>query len=183
MRVLVILSMLSLLGGCVAPEIRSDFDAGYSFAGLKTWAWLEPVRVVTSDELGAADLASKRIHRAVDAQMQAKGFVLAKEGERPDFFVVSHAAVQHRIDNQYISETYGYGYGRWGGAAYERTLSYAYDEGSLVIDVLEPTGKEVVWRGSARSAIDLNVTAEQRTTRINDAVAKVLADFPPKGGS
>jgi len=57
---------------------------------------------------------------------------------------------------------------------------YQYEEGSLVLDVIDPAQSELVWRGTASKAIDRSWTPEERETEVREAVRALLAEFPPK---
>ena len=54
-----------------------------------------------------------------------------------------------------------------------------YDEGTLVIDFVDMAKQELVWRGVGTGALDETPTVEQRTENINNAVTKILEQFPP----
>jgi hypothetical protein len=40
--------------------------------------------------------------------------------------------------------------------------------------------KHLVWRGTGEKALDSNPDVEEKTNTINDAVAKILSNFPPE---
>ena len=74
----------------------------------------------------------------------------------------------------------GMGY-RWGGGW--GTTDVRVNEilvGTLVIDVADATKKEMVWRGMGVREVDVQAKAEKRDKNINNAVKKILKDFPPK---
>ena len=72
---------------------------------------------------------------------------------------------------------YGYGYGGyWGGGGVD---VYQYTEGTLILDLIEAKSKQLVWRGMAQGTIDENASPEQRERRLNEAVMRMLANFPP----
>ena len=56
-----------------------------------------------------------------------------------------------------------------------------YDQGTLLIDVIDVASDKLVWRGASSQALP-NLSDPQRLTdHINAAVAAVLAQFPPGG--
>ena len=70
---------------------------------------------------------------------------------------------------------------RWGGGW--GTTDVRVNEilvGTLVIDVADATKKEMVWRGMGVREVDVQAKAEKRDKNINNAVKKILKDFPPK---
>jgi hypothetical protein len=55
--------------------------------------------------------------------------------------------------------------------------AYQYREGTLIIDLMDASNKNLLWRGWGTSVIDgpIDLTEKQ----INDAVTKILKAFPP----
>jgi hypothetical protein len=54
-----------------------------------------------------------------------------------------------------------------------------YDEGTLVIDFVDMTKQELVWRGIGTGAVSESPSVEERTEKINNAVTHILEQFPP----
>jgi len=57
-------------------------------------------------------------------------------------------------------------------------VSY-YDEGTVVLDIIDPKTRNLVWRGSAQSRVDDGDTPEERDARVNEAYRRILERFPP----
>jgi len=55
-----------------------------------------------------------------------------------------------------------------------------FTEGTLVIDILVPSGERLLWRGTGTSRIREERDPQRRIEIVNDAVARILAQFPPK---
>jgi hypothetical protein len=55
-----------------------------------------------------------------------------------------------------------------------------YDVGTLLIDFISPQSNNVIWRGSGQSRIQELKTPEERQERIQDAVDRILKQFPPE---
>jgi hypothetical protein len=53
-------------------------------------------------------------------------------------------------------------------------------EGSLVLDVLDPGAGKLIWRGVAQARISLTASPDVREKRLNLAVRQLMKDFPPK---
>ena len=69
------------------------------------------------------------------------------------------------------------GLGRWPAAADVRVASY--EEGTLLLDLVDGTRNELVWRGSAQARIDPSRSPQERTELIRTAVRRMLEKFPP----
>ena len=80
----------------------------------------------------------------------------------------------------------GYGYGgygyRYGGGWGGSTTNVRVNEilvGTIVIDVIDANKQEVAWRGMGVKEVDTQAKTEKRDKNINEAVAKLLKNFPP----
>ena len=80
-----------------------------------------------------------------------------------------------------VNRSYGYGYGRYGRpmGGYSETRVSEYTQGTLIIDIVDAASNELVWRGSTEGRVREKKTPEEREKRIRDAVAAILAEFPP----
>ena len=56
-----------------------------------------------------------------------------------------------------------------------------YDEGTLIIDIVDAGSNELVWRGAAQGEVNLAASPQEREQRAQDAVQRILEDFPPQG--
>jgi hypothetical protein len=57
---------------------------------------------------------------------------------------------------------------------------YQYEEGTLIVDLMLGKTRELIWRGIAKGSVDWHTPQEQRNELIEEAVQKVMAQFPPK---
>jgi len=161
------------LAACSGISTSSDWDGSYDFGRLASYAWSEQ-----GLEGGVSEIMLRRMRLAVGEQLAAKGFVEA-EPDRADFLLAYHAGVQNR--QQY--DTYGYGAGGWWGGYWgggmTTTTVRSYSEGTLILDVVDRASNQLVWRGTASGTIDAMEGPEQRIATIEEAVRKMLKEFPP----
>jgi len=167
-----------LLAGCSTVTVTTDYDRSANFGALRTYAWRPGPQQGLDDPRFDRGFLDARVHAAVDRVLAARGHQQATPGTAPDFLVGYHAVVRQKTSVQTINSWYGYRVGGW--AAYPATHTYDYDEGTLLIDVIEPTTMKLLWRGVGKGVVDASASAEKRERRINDAVDKILADFPPR---
>jgi hypothetical protein len=186
-RLLAIL-LAATLGGCASMEINSDYDPVASFSGLRTYAWMPGPQKKTGDLRIDNPLLDARVRQAVDRQLEANGYV-KQPPERSDFLIGYQAAVEKKLDVYTVDHYYGYppgwgstrGYGAWGGTIPE-THVYEYDEGSLILDIVNPQTRKLIWRGSAQAEVNRSASPEKRQERIEEAVRRMLERFPPQPG-
>ena len=175
------------LGACSTMNITSDYDPSTNFTGLTTYNWMPDPQATTGDPRVDNPFLDSRIRNAVDGTLAAKGYPVS---DTPDFLVGYHAAVKDKKDVRTINTSYGYGSG-WGWKYDDRyrpygwtgapeTFVYEYEEGSLIIDIVKPESNELIWRGSAQAEVDESASREKREKRINKAVERIFAQFPPQ---
>ncbi len=96
--------------------------------------------------------------------------------DKPDFLIAIYGESQ--LKTEVVDWGYSPGrYGRYWGPG--RVDVYQYEEGTLILDCVDADLMELIWHGTATGAIEPNLSAEKRTKRINNAVAKILEKFPP----
>lgn len=165
---------------CTSIKVTSDYDPGASFEGLDTYAWLPREQPRTGDPRLDNTLVAGRVRRAVDAAFAEKGIRLVSE--MPAFMVAYNVALDKKIRVDTIHTGYGhgrYGYGWHGGYIATDTRVTEYEVGTVLLDILEPKTRNLLWRGSASAKVTESATPEQREQRINAAVERMLAKFPP----
>ena len=183
-----VIVMAALVAGCSTIETSHDYDPKANFAGLKTYQWLnEPQKLTGDPRIDGNTILASRIHEAVNTELAARGF--RKVSSDPDFLVAYHVSLDKRRSVQTLNSYYGYGPG-WGygyGASYRpgywagapETYVYEYEEGTLILDIVNPENKELIWRGSAQDEVHFKSTPEKDQTQLNEAVHKMLEKFPP----
>jgi hypothetical protein len=165
------MGVIALGATMLAQSVNYDFDRAADFSKFKTYAW---VRGTPLDD----ELNHKRIVRAVDAQLAAKGLSMAAEGVAPDVLVAYHATFDKDLQINGFSS--GFGPYRFGGM---RTGSATVDEiliGTLAVDIVDAKAKSIVWRGQATKEIDVKANPEKREKNINKAAEKLFKNYPPK---
>lgn len=164
-----VLALFALVAGSAAAvTISQNFLPETDFSKFHTYYWVK-VEGQNTDPI-----TDEQIRRAVDAQLQAKGWKLL-DSTAADAYVAYQVAVTQRQELNYYSN-YGYGW-RWGGStsAYTRTIN----TGTLTLDVYDRAQKALVWRGSATDTLKSRSKPEKRQKRLDKAMAKLLNDFPP----
>jgi hypothetical protein len=168
--ILVLVSCLAITTmGCSTLSVTHDYDTQVDFAPLKTFGWMaQPSRVST--KMGLYD---KRIKDAVNSQLSAKGY--ETKSSNPDFLIAYHVGVSNKIDVQ----DWGYNYGPRGYASGRDISVYQYTQGTLILDIVDPKTKQLIWRGVAQDAVDRGASTEKKEKKLNEAVSKILEKFPP----
>jgi Domain of unknown function (DUF4136) len=168
---------------CSGIRVTTDYDPNADFSNVRSYAWFEETSGVQGDRADVTSLLDRRVRSAVDGELQRKG-IARVDKSTAKILVGYHLGVETKLDVDTINSGYGYGrYGYYGGISTQTTVR-EYQEGTLLIDVIDPSSKQLVWRGSGQARIRQNSTPEEREKRIGEAVKEILESFPPraKGG-
>jgi hypothetical protein len=166
--------------GCSAVTIQTDFDpaASGTISEYRTYAWLP--HPSGGDTRVNNPLVASRVETAVDQVLSSKGYSKTTAASA-SFLVGYHAALDGKVDIETMNRYYGYGYARWYGSGALITQDYVreYEEGTLIMDIVDKTSNELVWRGSAQAEVNMDVTPAERQERITNAVQLIFEEFPP----
>jgi hypothetical protein len=173
--------LAALLVGCSTVQVKHDYDPGFDFSGYQSWFWLPPSEQGATDPRVHNEITEARVRRALEDTLIARGYSKAPSGEG-DFGVGYHLAIEGRIDVRTVDRYYGYGRGwrGWsGGYGYTDTYVDQYDQGMLIVDIVDMRSRQLVWRGTAEARVDESADPERRDARVREAVEKLFAEFPP----
>ena len=166
--------------GCSSISVRQDYDTQADFVAYKTYAWIQQPTTAVGNARAAQQmntLLDKRIKDAVNAQLAAKGMTLVTEN--PDVLVMYYTGIDNKIEVQDYGYTYPrYGYGGWYGGG--QVDVYEYNEGTLIVDLIDAKSDQLVWRGTATKVIDETASAQEREANLNEVISKLFAQYPPQ---
>lgn len=169
---------ISVLSSCSGVTVGQDYEQGYNFSSLKTFAWKPGDYGVVGN-----DLVDARIRKAVEKQLSAKSYQLTLT-ERPDFFVSYEMTVEQKVTSSGSSGSLSLGrssYGRYGGVGISTgTQVHSFDQGTLIIDFTQPVEDKLIWRGISTQSVDVHAGPDKSTVIINETVEKMLSQFPPE---
>jgi hypothetical protein len=166
--------LLLILSSCSSVTVYSDYDKTVDFTPYKTYAYFKP----GIDKVEISDLDKRRILRAIDDQMQAKGFTKI---DNPDLLVNIFTKSREQVDVNQFSAGWGYGWG-WGWNPWmmyggNQTTVSTSTEGTLYIDLIDAKKKEMIWQGEGVGTLTRDI--DKKDERIAEFVGKILAQYPP----
>jgi len=184
-RILPLLVMLAATS-CSSISVMSDFDRNFDFNRSLTYQWVNPPGDESPDLLSANPLIRKRIQDAVSSELDSRGFSPAGLS-RPDLLLVVRAYVKEKSFTRYDMHPFHHHFFYHGrlfryypgfDPFYEEPVTDYYEEGNLVVDMLDEKGMHLVWRGSARGYLKKYRTGESMQKDIDLAVSEIFSDFP-----
>ncbi len=94
-----------------------------------------------------------------------------------------HVSTRQKLDVRTVDSHYGYGHWPRRRSVVTTTEVREYEQGTLVIDIVDAARDMLVWRGAGEARLRSDPTPEQMSQRVREAVAEILGRFPPGQGS
>ncbi len=157
--------VLLAAGSASAQDVHTDYDHDVDFSRYKTFAWVESKRP-------AEGFADKRIKRAIEQQLAAKG-LRPSAGATPDLYLVYKVGVRQVASP---SDPFRYEIDPFGDTSIPSAQRISL-EAQLVVDILEGVKRELVWRGTA--VTDISEESAKNREKIQKVVTKMFKQFPP----
>ena len=171
MRLTLLLFVALVLPACTTFDVKTEYDPTADFSRYRTFVFADPANIGeerTSEEVALQD----RIEPAISEELRNKGFQLLRPDQQADLAVYYWVNIEAKRRKAWSA---GYSW----GARYGRGVnSYPYREGTLVLDLVEPIKRELVWR--ATIVAPLEQSKEDNLNLATKAVAQALAKYPPQ---
>ena len=162
--------LLLMAGSVTAQDVKYNFMPGTDFSKFHTYKW-----VVVPNATYPNQIVDTQIKDAINSQLSAKGLT-STDSDKADLYV----AYQTSVDQQKQWNAYGMGGGwRFGGGMASATSS-TIDVGTLVVDMYDPSTKQLVWTGRATKTLNPSSNQEKNQKNLNNAMEKLLKNYPPK---
>ncbi|MEO1260923.1 MAG: DUF4136 domain-containing protein [Bacteroidota bacterium] len=155
--------VLSAFNG--TSQVSSDYLEGTTFKEYKTYNLASYEEGVLT---GMDPINAQRIEKALHAEMREKGYVLSDD---PDLLVSYFTVVKEKQD-MYTFIRY---YGRWRHIPVTEVTVYNYDEGTLVVDMIDTKTNQVMWHGTVSGTVVKNKKKLEK--KIQKAVEAVLNQY------
>lgn len=177
--------MTTAAASALAQKVNVEYDHQASFASYHTYRWGK-----NKGELPDAG-GDSQIKSAVDQQLKAKGLRLLNS--KPADLVVTYQAsvdsqgkqVNTYVDDDDLGLGPGWGWGGgwgwgWGdfGPSYSTSTISNLKSGDLLIDIVDPAKKKIVFRAYSSGTFQSNPIKEDQ--QMDKAIDKIFKQFPPK---
>ena len=177
--------MTTAVTSALAQKVNVEYDHQATFTSYHTYRWGK-----NKGELPDAGEDSQ-VKSAINQQLQAKGLRLVNS--KPADLVVTYQATvdsQGQQVNTYLDDDdlglgpgWGWG-GGWGwgwgdfGPSYATSTITNIKNGDLLIDMVDPAKKKIVFRAYSSGTFQTNPIKEDQ--QMGKAVDKIFKQFPPK---
>jgi hypothetical protein len=160
-----------LITAAAWAKVSTDYDHNANFANYKTYSWGK-IEATNS-------LWDQRVKDAVASQLAAKGLTEVASGG--DVVVNAFGKTHPEKTLNTFYDGFGGGGWRWrgmGGMGEATTTVDTYKVGTLVVDMFDASGKNLVWRGISTDTLSNN--ADKNTKKLDSDVRNMFKHFPPK---
>jgi hypothetical protein len=160
--------ILGLLGahGAFAQKVTVEFDRAADFSKYKTFA-IRDAQLNSKNAALNSDLVRKQINADIERGLTAKGLTLVTGPSDLNVRYTFGSARKMEVES-YPAGWYGLG---------TRVVRVPYAEGTLVIDLRDPTTRSLVWRTIASEE---KTDATKIEGKLDDMVKKSIEKYPPK---
>jgi Domain of unknown function (DUF4136) len=175
---LLIAAVLAAATACASMNVSSHIERGITFTNYVSYDWGPADLLPVGDpRLDNNPFFRDYLMGAVEKRMLAKGYERAAAGQPADLLIHYHASVNQKIDVYGVDTQHGYCYGNC------EPQFVDYEQGTLVIDLVDAGSKRVVWRGWAQDSMTGIIDHQDRLeAQVDEAVTKMM-QLLPRGGA
>lgn len=180
-KISALVALVLTLAACATARVATDHDREARFAELNSFAWLEPMYEVVDDPLLDSPLLGAKVQRAAVSELTDRGYQRTSAPEA-DFLVTFHVTSRERISD-HGGVSVGVGYGRFRSPFHSSIFIgdrfggvRSYQEGTLIIDILDARTNQLIWRGWVRDPVQPGRYTDEAVER---SVRQILSRFPP----
>lgn len=159
-----------ILMSCSSSKVIVDYDDAISFSNFSTFNFYDDVGK------GLNELDVKRVTKAIDYEMQQKGFGLT---DTPDLFINVVATYTELTNNNTLGIGSGSNNGGFGVAIGIPIGRKKLNE-ELVVEFVNAKTNEVIWEGVLNSTVREQRKPEDKELHFKEIIPKILAKYPPK---
>jgi len=174
-----------LFTSCSSMKYMADYDPAVNFKTYQSFSYLPWNK--QSDEI-LSNIDKKRLRAAVTTEMTKRGYTYTEGNSDLNiniFLIVDHKTGTSTYNDYYSSgPSVGYYYGPWGynnpgGVSTITTMhSYDYKEGTLLLDILDVSKKQLAWQGIVKGMLRSKPDPEKVDQRIKNVISKLFEEFP-----
>ncbi len=166
---------------CSSTRVQTDYDHGADFAQYSTFAWYSSTDDDSRPTAGPSQIVDGRIRQAISQNILAKGLSQTTP-DAADLLVAYYTSLSSQLRFHHMGRGYGWGWGpHWGfGYSYwpgwSYTAVYPYHEGTIIVDIIDRSKQQLVWRGVVTSVLNRKSSSEEK---IDQSMTRILREFPP----
>lgn len=165
-----------------AIDVRTIVSPEARFSTLRTFHVLPIPRAHPPEPLDSRhpmlvnSITNRVLRQAIVLGFESRGYL--RDDRNPDFTVAVYASAREKLQVTYWD--YGYPWRPrwwgWGGRGHGAPIVTEYTEGTVIIDVIDPSSRDVLWRG--RGVAFVSDDEQEYLKHLQNTVAAILERFP-----
>jgi hypothetical protein len=153
-------------------DVKTNYLPNTDFSRYRTYNWVTIGGLPHPDQILDAE-----IKQSIDSQLMGKGFTKVAS-DKPDLLVDYQILVNQ--EKQWNATGMRDPLGLGMSTAMATATSSTINMGTLVLNIYDPAGKQLVWTGFATKEINLSKDQQKNRKNLDKATQKLLKDFPPR---
>lgn len=175
---LVLISLVAACSSLSRPLVAdTDYDDQYDFSHVKKIA-IQPFNRTSPDAILISDMQVSRINQALSQELQARGYEMVPDNSDADLLLTWHLVVKDKTDVRSYNNMSYYNCWRCGPAVSDIRV-YQYQQGTFIVDMIDPVRNRSVWRATIQSRLKSEPDPAESEVRRTEAAKAVFAQFPP----
>ena len=182
-RITAVLACMAVLSGCASIETSSWQAPSEEFAENRTYSWAAEGLQTGGDTRINREFLSPRITTAIETILYEKGYSKVEEGAslllKPS---VQLREKEERTVSQTDDEPYGSFHRKgeldWEWVVPEQVNVEVYEEGTLLLSVVEAVSGKTLWQGSVSLRVDCSRFPQQKEQLLKKVVRALMDPFP-----
>lgn len=172
MRYLLPIVLIFMLTSCSSIKVNYDYDKAVDFSSYSTYNYFSDM------ESGLNQLDERRLLRALDSTLKARGYRLTEE---PELFINIMSDEYRSAPRNNVGVGIGGG-GRnvGGGISVGLPLGGSNMQRSIQFDLVDAQRDALVWQAIAESGFRENASPSVKENQLRALVQKVFSKFLPK---
>ncbi|PXX23951.1 DUF4136 domain-containing protein [Arenibacter sp. ARW7G5Y1] len=164
--------LLLFLASCGAIRVNYDYDRDTDYSKYTTYNYYSDM------DTGLSELDTRRLVRAIDSTLRAKGLLLSEE---PEFLInILSSSFQAPRNNTVGVGIGGSGRNVGGGMTIGIPVGAANVEREIQFDFVDSEKDELFWQAVTVSSLRENSSPSVREAKIQELVTKTFEKYPPK---
>jgi len=160
MRILTGCLLTVALTACSSVSVQTDYDHSIDFTQYKTFGWAQYNPDAT------LSLNESTLRKSILSSLEDKKVMYDQDN--------ANLLVMYTYNQQQQTQVTSDGWGGWGWGGMD---VYQYEQGNLLIGLIDPKLKQVVWRGTGQAVLPESGVANQ--SQVSEAVDNIFATYPP----
>jgi len=167
------------LTACASVDVRTLTSPDANLSALRTFRIMQhakaqsPSASSTNDPMLVNSISNRALRADLIKGFENRGYALS---DTPDFTVAYYASTKDKLDVTYWDYGYPYYPRWWGFGPYEQPTVTEYTQGTVIVDVIDPNTKELLWRGQGVAKVSDNEAQYEQD--LWKTVTAILDKFP-----